>query len=70
MPDMAKFLSDATRAIKCDQCSAVVGLYHIPESCRWRCPACIWAEVVRLRAELKQFKEAYRDALGCEPAKE
>lgn len=44
---------------RCDRCTCVVGLYEF-ESGKWRCPACIWIERLKLLKACKMLVAAER----------
>lgn len=55
------------KAPKCDRCGVTVGLYHVPPDSPnedawpwpWRCPECVWKELVETRAESIRHKNRF-----------
>ena len=47
---------------KCDVCGTFCGLWLTGDG--WRCPSCMWAEVVELRAEVKALVSGAKDRLA------
>jgi len=49
---------------KCDVCGTFCGLWLTSDG--WRCPVCMWAEVVELRGKVKQFHNVISGIQGGE----